>query len=149
MKYSLYLAVAHAMAIFSLLLPGTVVDTTIPTTASINVATLDGDECSHAPDLYFGEACAYHDKCYYNSWAERAKCDKWFLDDMLSACQELPLRPAAFCGTQAFMYYLVVRVYGGSYYSFSDRSPGRYQCVEWLTEKGKRQSLDFHVIKFT
>ena len=76
--------------------------------------------CMSAPDRPSGAdftyACNHHDGCYALHWANRATCDAWFRNDMVSACRQVPFEMAGGCVVTAGIYYGAVRIFGQVYY---------------------------------
>jgi Prokaryotic phospholipase A2 len=76
--------------------------------------------CTSAPDnpagASFTYACNHHDGCYARHWADRATCDQWFLNDMMTACRRLPFEMVGNCAGMAYVYYYFVRVKGQPFY---------------------------------
>jgi hypothetical protein len=64
----------------------------------------------------FTYACNHHDGCYGGHWADRATCDKWFLNDMMNYCSKLSFFLVTGCVAAAYPYYWGVRAFGQKYY---------------------------------
>ena len=67
-------------------------------------------------DLYFGEACENHDKCYSRCRSSKADCDDRFSLDMISACSKLKGPLAQDCLIDAVVYYAAVDRFGQAAY---------------------------------
>ena len=62
----------------------------------------------------FRPACAGHDACYTGSGIPRRECDRQFLCNMYSACENSS-NPRA-CQRKARHYYFMARLFGGTMY---------------------------------
>jgi hypothetical protein len=79
------------------------------------------DSCTLAPDRLFGPACVRHDACYVHHSADRATCDRRFLDDMRAICVRLPAYRAGACTAAAYVYFTAVRLGGWPFYHHPPR----------------------------